>query len=84
MHAFINPYVIKFRFSDVPICEQATEHGNEKMQWKQQLGNAGLQGQAKQHRAPRTGPSMLLALFRVTNALDTEFKGHRFMHSKYV
>lgn len=84
MHAFINPYVIKFRFSDVPICEWATEHGNEKTQWKQQLGNAGLQGQAKQHRAPGTGPSMVLALFHITNALDTVFKEHWFMHSEYV
>lgn len=48
----------------------------QSMVMKKQLGNAGLQGQAKQHRAPRTGPSMLLALFHVINALDTVFKEH--------
>lgn len=45
MPAFINSHVTKFRFSDVPVCEGATEHGSEKPQWKQQLSNAGLQGQ---------------------------------------
>lgn len=45
MPAFINSHVTKFRFSGVPVCEGATEHGSEKPQWKQQLSNAGLQGQ---------------------------------------
>lgn len=55
MQVFINPYVIRFRFSYAPIHEGAMEHSHEKTQWK--------------HRAPRTGPDTLVALFYVTNVI---------------
>lgn len=64
MHAFINPHVIKCRFSDVPICEEAAEHGYEKCN----------KTTVKQCRALSTDSDMLAALFRGTNASDTVFR----------
>lgn len=75
MHVFINPYVIKFRFSDVPICGEATEHSH---------GKNAMETLAKQCRAPRTGPDTSVAIFYVTNASDTVSREHRFMQSEYV
>lgn len=64
MHAFINPHIIKCRFTDVPICEEAAEHGYGK----------GNKTTVKQCWAPSTDPDMLAALFHVTNASDTAFR----------